>query len=72
MVQDEKKAISIFDDLKKNDFTKVAKTNANLTEADIDLGWNTKNELPDEIVDAVFKLKKMKFQNQLKVLLDGI
>ena len=58
LVQDEKKANSIFDNLKKSDFTKIAKTKANLSEADIDLGWNTKNELPDEIVDIVFNLKK--------------
>ena len=58
LVQDENKANLIFDDLKKSDFSKIAKTKANLTEADIDLGWNTKNELPDEIVDAVFNLKK--------------
>ncbi len=58
LVQDEKKANSIFNDLKKSDFTKIAKTKANLTEDDIDLGWNTKNELPDEIVNAVFNLKK--------------
>ena len=58
LIQDEEKANSIFIDLKKNDFTKIAKTKANLTEADIDLGWNTRNELPDEIVDAVFNLKK--------------
>ena len=31
---------------------------ANLTEDDIDLGWNTKNDLPDEIIDATFSLKK--------------
>ena len=58
LVQDENKANLIFDDLKNSDFSKIAKTKANLTEADIDLGWNTKNELPDEIVDAVFNLKK--------------
>ena len=58
LIQDEEKANSIFIDLRKNDFTKIAKTKANLTEADIDLGWNTRNELPDEIVDAVFNLKK--------------
>ena len=58
LIQDEEKANSIFIDLKKNDFTKIAKTKANLTEADIDLGWNTRNELPDEIVDTVFNLKK--------------
>ncbi len=58
LIQDEGKANSIFIDLKKNDFTKIAKTKANLTEADIDLGWNTRNELPDQIVDVVFNLKK--------------
>ena len=58
LVQDVKKANSIYDNLKKGDFTKIAKTKANLSEADIDLGWNTKNELPDEIVDVVFNLKK--------------
>ena len=31
---------------------------ANLTEDDIDLGWNTKNDLPDEIIDATFILEK--------------
>ena len=41
-----------------NNFTSTAKTMANLTEDDIDLGWNTKNDLPDEIVDATFSLKK--------------
>ena len=39
-------------------FTSTAKTMANLTEDDIDLGWNTKNDLPDEIIDATFSLKK--------------
>ena len=58
LVQDEKKANSIFIDLNKDNFTKVAITKANLTEDDIDLGWNTRNELPDEIVDAIFNLKK--------------
>ena len=41
-----------------NNFTSTAKTMANLTEDDIDLGWNTKNDLPDEIIDASFSLKK--------------
>lgn len=41
-----------------NNFTSTAKTMANLTEEDIDLGWNTKNDLPDEIIDATFSLKK--------------
>ena len=41
-----------------NNFTSTAKTMANLTEDDIDLGWNTKNDLPDEIIAATFSLKK--------------
>ena len=41
-----------------NNFTSTAKTMANLTEDDIDLGWNTKNDLPDEIIEATFSLKK--------------
>ena len=41
-----------------NNFTSTAKTMANLTEDDIDLGWNTKNDLPDEIIDATFSLNK--------------
>ncbi len=66
LVQDEKQANSIFNNLKKADFEKVAKTNANLTEADIDLGWNTKNELPDEIVNTVFNLKKNEISKPIK------
>ena len=41
-----------------NNFSSTAKTMANLTEDDIDLGWNTKNDLPDEIIEATFSLKK--------------
>ena len=41
-----------------NNFTSIAKTMANLTKDDIDLGWNTKNDLPDEIIEATFSLKK--------------
>lgn len=39
-------------------FTSIASMELNLDEDDIDLGWNTKDELPDGIVDEVFKLKK--------------
>ena len=41
-----------------NNFTSIAQKMANLTEDDIDLGWNTKNDLPDEIIDATFILEK--------------
>ena len=49
---------SISKNVNFNNFTSIAKTMANLTEDDIDLGWNTKNDLPDEIIDATFNLKK--------------
>jgi len=41
-----------------NNFTSTAQKMADLTEDDIDLGWNTKNDLPDEIIDATFILEK--------------
>ena len=41
-----------------DNFTSTAQKMANLTEDDIDLGWNTKNDLPDEIIDASFILAK--------------
>ena len=67
LVQNKDKATSIHTELKKKvSFTKVAKSMANLTEDDIDLGWNTKSELPEEIVDSVFKLKKNQFTTPVK------
>ena len=49
-----------------NNFTSIAKTMANLTEDDIDLGWNTKNDLPDEIIEATFSLKKGKISKPIE------
>ena len=49
-----------------NNFTSTAKTMANLTEEDIDLGWNTKNDLPDEIIEATFSLKKGKISKPIE------
>ena len=40
---------------------------ANLNEDDIDLGWNYKSELPEEIVDSVFILKRTNLPFLLKV-----
>ena len=58
LVDSEDKAKKIIKALKvSNDFENVAKNKAKLSDEDIDLGWNTKSELPEEIVDAVFKLK---------------
>ena len=67
LVQNKDKATSIHTELKKKiSFNKVAKSMANLTEDDIDLGWNTKSELPEEIVDSVFKLTKNQFTIPVK------
>jgi peptidyl-prolyl cis-trans isomerase D len=41
-----------------NNFDSIAKEEVGLSKEDINLGWNTKNELPDEIVNIVFKLEK--------------
>jgi len=58
LLDSEDKANEIIKALKvSNNFENVAKNIAKLTDEDIDLGWNTKSELPEEIVDAVFKLK---------------
>ena len=43
---------------KGTNFSNVAKELASLDESDIDLGWNTKTELPEEVIEEVFKVKK--------------
>ncbi len=58
IVDSKSEAESIIKKVNFNNFTSTAKKMANLTEEDIDLGWNTKNDLPDEIIDATFSLKK--------------
>ncbi len=59
IIVDEKELIdSIKKKINYKNFSKIASKEASLSEEDINLGWNTKNELPDEIVEKVFKLKK--------------
>ena len=59
IIVDEKELIdSIKKKVNYKNFSKIASEDANLNEEDINLGWNTKNELPDEIVETVFQLKK--------------
>ena len=58
IVENKTTADEIMKKVNFKNFTSVAKISADLTEEDINLGWNTKNELPDEIVENVFKLKK--------------
>ena len=68
LVDEEKIARDIYKKLNKkvNNFDKIAENSANLSREDTDLGWNTKNELPEEIVDAVFKLSKDKVTSPIK------
>ena len=67
LVQDKNIADSIYSELKNNkDFSKTAMSMAKLSKDDIDLGWNTESELPEEIVKLVFKLKKNEFSLPLE------
>ena len=58
IVDSKSDAESIAKKVNFDNFTSTAKKMANLTEDDIDLGWNTKNDLPDEIITSTFGLKK--------------
>ncbi len=58
IVDSEEEAKLIKKKINFKNFSSIAFQEAGLNEEDIDLGWNTKNELPDEIIDATFKLNK--------------
>jgi len=47
-------------------FDDVALKKAELTKDDTDLGWNTRNELPEEIVDNVFNLEINKISKPIQ------
>ena len=68
LVEDKNKAEKIYNTLSKNkkNFIKVANELADLTEEDIDLGWNTKSEMPEEIVEDVFKVKINEYSKPLE------
>tara|TARA_B100000287_G_scaffold435616_1_gene504955 strand:+ start:675 stop:2567 length:1893 start_codon:yes stop_codon:yes gene_type:complete len=68
LLQNEREANSIYKNLllKNSNFSKVAETMANQSIEDIDLGWNTKSELPEEIVESIFKLQKNKISKPIK------
>ncbi len=57
LIDSKNKAEAIFKKIKTNNFEKIAKEELALAKEDIELGWNTKNELPEEIVDEIFGLK---------------
>ena len=68
LVEDKKTAEKIYKKLndKKISFIKVAKESADLNEEDIDLGWNTKSEMPEEIVENVFKIQINSYSKPLQ------
>ena len=66
LVDDKNKADQIFKKLKNENFVKVAMDSAKLSEDDIDLGWNTRSELPEEIVENVFKIKVNQYSKPLE------
>ena len=67
LVQEEDVAKKIVLQLGKgSNFSKVAKEFASLDESDIDLGWNTKTELPEEVIEEVFSTNKNKITKPIK------
>ncbi len=67
LVDDLNKAESISQKIKnKQRFESVAKEEAGLTTDDINLGWNTRSELPEGIVDSIFKLNVGEVSSPLK------
>ena len=67
LVDEKTLARKIYEEIiKGKEFDKVAKEEADLSKDDTDLGWNTKNELPEEIIDSVFKLSKNKISEPIK------
>ena len=68
LVDDKDTADLAFKELnkKESNFVKIASKVANLSEEDIDLGWNTKSEMPEEIVKNIFQLKINNFSKPLK------
>ena len=66
LVENEEEALSLFSQINKNNFSDIAINKANLEETDIDLGWNTRDELPEEIVEDVFSLNAKQVSKPIK------
>ena len=56
LTESNEKATILYNKINSDSFTNIAVNQENLDESDIDLGWNTKDELPEEIVEEVFSL----------------
>ena len=66
IVESESKAKKIGLKVNYDNFSSIAEDMAKLSEEDIDLGWNTKNDIPDEIVEQIFNLKKGAISQPIK------
>ena len=66
LVQEKEKADNIYSKINFKNFSKIAEKKAGLSNDDIDLGWNTRNELPEEIIDVVFSLDKKQISKPIK------
>jgi len=67
LAENQETANKIFDELNgKVTFESIAIKYTNQSKEDIDLGWNTKDELPDEIVNDIFKLAKNEVSKPIK------
>tara|TARA_X000001036_G_scaffold150470_1_gene142948 strand:+ start:561 stop:2447 length:1887 start_codon:yes stop_codon:yes gene_type:complete len=66
LVQKKEKAEKIFSKINFKNFSDIAEDKAGLSQDDIDLGWNTRNELPEEIIDVVFSLDKKQISKPIK------
>ena len=58
LVDSDQKSKSIANKINPKNFEAIAKKDLGLNKEDINLGWNTKSELPEEIVDDIFNLKE--------------
>ena len=66
LIDSQKEANELAGKIKPSNFELIAKRDLGLENDDINLGWNTKSELPDEIVDNIFNLSEGKISKPLK------
>jgi len=66
LIQDEMVAKEFSKKINNDNFEKIALENFGQKEEDINLGWNTKDELPEDIVSDVFKLNKNQISSPIQ------
>jgi len=66
LVDSDQKSKSIANKINPKNFEAIAKKDLGLNKEDINLGWNTKSELPEEIVDDIFNLKEGEISTPLQ------